>query len=441
MSTDSTTQSKTMFERFLHSQVAGSIFLMAFTVAALVWANSPWAEQYFALAKTKLGLSWGEQRYEHSLGHWIKDGLMAIFFFVVGLEIKREVVVGELSSLRRAALPVTAALGGAIVPALLYIALNGEGQGARGWGVPMATDIAFALGIMALFGSRAPTALKVFLTALAIADDLLAVLVIALFYTESINLVALGGVGLFLVLIVLAGRLGVRRISIYLLMMTAAWACMEASGVHATVAGVLIALVVPVRSLLDPDKFFAVTEQSLVELRELELTRESTLHDSKQRKALSRLYLASEDMMPAGIALEHQLHPIQSFLILPLFALFSAGVAFSATTFEGFPGSISLGIIIGLIVGKQVGITLFSWLAIRLGLADLPPGVTWFQLWAVSALAGIGFTMSIFVGDLAFADPALIDEAKIGIFIASLISGILGYLLLNKSLPKTAAGQ
>jgi len=426
-----------MFDRFLHSQVAGSMVLIAFAVAALVWANSPWADQYFALAKTKLGFSWSELSYKHSLAHWIKDGLMAIFFFVVGLEIKREVVVGELSSFRRAALPVTAALGGAITPAVIYLAINAGGDGIRGWGIPMATDIAFALGVLALFGSRVPIGLKVFLTALAIADDMLAVLVIAFFYTATINFVALGMAALFLLLIIGASWLGIRSMWIYILLMLGVWGSMEASGVHATVAGVLIALVIPVRAMIEPREFLSVSNRNLDLLQRSELTRESMLKDRGQREALEDMYVAAEDMIPPGIAFEHQLHPVQSFLILPLFALFSAGVAFTAEKFDAFPGPISVGIILGLIVGKQVGITLFSWLAIRSGYADMPKGVSWTQIWGVSALAGIGFTMSIFIDELAFVDPLQIDEAKIGIFVASLASGILGYLLLRKFLPKT----
>ena len=427
-----------MFERFLHSQVAGSVVLIAFTALALIWANSPWLESYFALAHTKIGVSWGEQSFKLSLAHWIKDGLMAIFFFVVGLEIKREIVVGELSSLRQAILPVTAAVGGAIVPAVIYLSINLGGEGTRGWGVPMATDIAFALGILALFGSRVPIGLKVFLTALAIADDMLAVIVIALFYTEQISLIAIISAGFFLFLIAGANKMGIRQMWIYILLMIAVWVSVEASGVHATVAGVLIAMLVPVRAMIEPAEFLSVSKENIDRLEDTELTRESMIKNPDQRKALEEMYVAAEDMIPPGIAFEHQLHPFQSFLILPLFALFAAGVTFSVETMETFPGAISLGIIVGLVIGKQLGITLFSWLAIRSGYAQIPKGVTWKQIWAVSALAGIGFTMSIFIGELAFKNPEFINEAKIGIFIASLTSGIIGYVLLQKYLPKAS---
>ena len=236
-----------MFDRFLHSQVASSGVLVFFALLALIWANSPWADQYFALAKIKLGFSLGDSAYVHSLGHWIKDGLMAIFFFVVGLEIKRELVVGELSSIRRAALPVSAAIGGAVVPALIYAFFNFGGPGSSGWGIPMATDIAFALGVLALFGSRVPIGLKVFLTALAIADDMLAVLVIALFYTAQINFIAIASALVFLALIFAANKAMVRQIGVYLILAFGTWVSIEASGIHATIAGVLVALLVPVK--------------------------------------------------------------------------------------------------------------------------------------------------------------------------------------------------
>lgn len=424
-----------MFERFLHSQVASSVVLIAFTVLAIGWANSPWTDRYFELAATEIGIYWGEHGLHHSLDHWIKDGLMAIFFFVVGLEIKREIVIGELSSFKRAALPVTAALGGAVMPAAIYLAFNFGSEGVRGWGVPMATDIAFALGVLALFGSRVPIGLKIFLTALAIADDMLAVLVIVFFYTEQVNAAALGLSGLFLFLIIGASRLGIRAMWVYILLMIAVWVSMEASGVHATVAGVLIALITPVRALIEPSEFIEVTRKNLERLQRTKLTRESMIENQAQRDALSEMEIAAEDMIPPGIAFEHQLHPVQAYLILPLFALFSAGVTFSAATLDAFPGSVGLGIVAGLVLGKPLGIMLFGWLATRSGYAEMPSGVTWPQLWAVSALAGIGFTMSIFIGELAFLDAARLDEAKIAIFVASLTSGILGCILLHKFLP------
>ena len=425
-----------MFDRFLHSQVVSSGVLVFFALLALIWANSPWADQYFALAKIKLGFSLGGSAYVHSLGHWIKDGLMAIFFFVVGLEIKRELVVGELSSIRRAALPVSAAIGGAVVPAIIYTFFNLGEPGSSGWGIPMATDIAFALGVLALFGSRVPIGLKVFLTALAIADDMLAVLVIALFYTAEINFLAVVSALVFLALIFAANKANVRQIGVYLILAFGTWVSIEACGIHATIAGVLVALLVPVRAMIGPEIFFKTTKSNLAKLEECELTRESMNTNERQRIAVNEIYLVAEDMTPPGIALEKQLHVFQAFLILPLFALFAAGVSFDTETLGDFPGPVALGVILGLFIGKQIGIVLASWVTVKAGVAGLPEGVSWMQIWASSALAGIGFTMSIFIGELAFTDPILISEAKVAIILASLAAGAWGAYLLNRFLPR-----
>ncbi len=430
-----------MFERFLHSQVFSSGVLVFSAVLALILANSPLADAYFAIAKTQIGFAFGEHAYSHTLAHWIKDGLMAIFFFVVGLEIKREIVVGELSSVRRAVLPVSAAFGGAIVPAIIYASFNFGGPGAAGWGIPMATDIAFALGVLALFGSRVPIGLKVFLTALAIADDLLAVVVIALFYTEGINLLAIFSALVFLALLYLMNRRRVRSLGLYLIVMIGVWLSLEASGVHATIAGVLIAMLIPVKSLIEPDHFVQTTRENLNKLENCELTRASLNQNKEQRSAVGEIYLAAEDMIPPGIAMEKQLHAIQAFLILPLFALFAAGVPFNAETLGNFPGPIAWGVMLGLVVGKQIGIMGATVIAVRSGAASLPTGVTWRHIWGASALAGIGFTMSIFIDDLAFVEQALIDEAKIAILIASLVAGVIGALMLNSFLPRAAENE
>jgi len=429
------TRPQGIFKWFARSEASGAIVLMFCTLIALAWANSSWSDGYFRLAQTYIGVSWGDATFKMSLSHWIQDGLMAVFFFVVGLEIKREIAVGELSTLRKAILPVGAALGGAIVPALIYLALNTSGAAARGWGVPMATDIAFALGILSLFGKRVPLGLKVFLTALAIADDLMAVLVIALFYTERIEVLALVVAGAFMVSIVVAGRLGVRQSWIYLLLALGAWAGVLASGIHATIAGVLVAMLVPVKAAIPPEQFFARARRRLAELEQSKLTESSAASDRCQLHALDDLFLAASDMRPAGITLEHALHPVQSFLILPLFALFSAGVRFDSGTMNGPGISLPLGIVLGLVLGKQIGVMLAVWLTVRGGQADLPEGVRWVHMWGASCLAGIGFTMSIFIGTLAFPDPAMIAEAKVGILIASLIAGLLGAGVLWKTLP------
>ncbi len=425
-----------VFEWFFHSEVSGSIVLMACAVLAMVLANSPWADQYFALANSYIGISWGETIFKLSLEHWIKDGLMAIFFFVVGLEIKRELVVGELSTLRQASLPVGAALGGAIVPAAIYLFFQLGGPGERGWAIPMATDIAFALGILALFGSRAPIGLKVFLSALAIADDMLAVSVIALFYTDQINLPALAVALLFMALIVLANRMRLRSTLIFVALAVGVWAGVLASGIHATVAGVLVALLVPVTAQRRPGEFVDFADAQLKKFHRSGATETSIITDKAQLKAIDSIYLAADDTRPPGVTLEHALHPVQSFVIVPLFALFAAGVPL-AGAFGGDGATVGLAVSSGLILGKPIGIMFASWLVVASGLGQLPDSVTWPQVLGVSALAGVGFTMSIFIGELAYTDVNIINQAKLGVLIGSLVSGAIGYLILNRFLPRT----
>jgi len=426
-----------MFQRFLHSQVMGSLILIATTIIALVWANSQWGDFYYELSHTYLGVHFGDWSFELSLSHWIKDGLMAIFFFVVGLEIKREIVVGELSSMDRAILPVCAALGGAIVPATIYALINTGGEAAAGWGIPMATDIAFALGVLSMFGSRVPLGLKVFLTALAIADDLLAVAVIAIFYTPEVNITILLFSFIPLGLMIILSRNGVRATWIYSVLAFIVWLDVLGSGVHATIAGVLVAMVIPVRPAIDPAEFTEKTSLLLAKISGKDNSLDALIHDAGRREKLEQLSLAVEDAIPPAIALEHSLHPLQSFVILPLFALFSAGVAFSPENLEGFPSGAGLGVILGLVIGKPLGVLLASWLVIKFARVELFD-VTLPQLIGAGCLAGIGFTMSIFVSELAFTTDAIIDQAKVGILIASVAAGILGAIVLNFALPRKA---
>jgi len=428
---------KNMFQRFLHSQVSGSLILIAATIIALVWANSQWGDFYYELSHTYMGVHFGDWSFELSLSHWIKDGLMAIFFFVVGLEIKREIVVGELSSPDKAMLPVCAALGGAIVPAAIYALVNTGGEAAAGWGIPMATDIAFALGVLSLFGSRVPLGLKVFLTALAIADDLLAVAVIAIFYTPEVNFTILLFSFIPLGLMIILNRNGVRATWIYSVLAFIVWLDVLGSGVHATIAGVLVAMVIPVRPAIDPAEFTEKTSLLLAKISGKDNSLDALIHDAGRREKLEQLSLAVEDAVPPGIALEHSLHPLQSFVILPLFALFSAGVAFSPENLEGFPSGAGLGVILGLVIGKPLGVLLASWLVIKFARVELFDG-TLPPLIGSGCLAGIGFTMSIFVSEPAFTTDAIIDQAKVGILIASVAAGILGAIVLNFALPRKA---
>lgn len=436
--TASTANRMTMFKEFFRSESSGAIVLLLSTLVALFWANSPWSGSYFDLVNTCIGVSWGSLTFKMSLGHWVADGLMVIFFFVVGLEIKRELVVGQLSSVKQAVLPVSAALGGMVAPALVYVFFNFRGGEINGWGVPMATDIAFALGILSLFGKRVPIGLKVFLAALAIADDLGAIMVIAIFYTENISGGALVFAGIFLALLAVANRLGIRQTWVYILLAIGAWAGVLASGIHATVAGVLVAMLVPVRATISPNEFLKRTRKRLAELESADLSRDSMVVDKAQMDALDDMYLAVEDMRPAGISLEHQLHPVQAFLILPLFALFKAGVPLGGDSLGALFSPVGLGVISGLFIGKQIGVTLFSFLAVRIGGGALPSGVSWKQIWGASCLAGVGFTMSIFIGELAFKNPNTLEDAKIAILVASLIAGVAGYIVLGRVLPRVA---
>jgi len=431
-------RSTAMFNRFFHSEVSGSFVLMACTIVALVWANSPWSQSYADFTHIEVGFSWGGASLYMSLQHWINDALMAIFFFVVGLEVKREISIGQLSTLRKAALPVSAAVGGMLIPATFYYAMNAGGPAAQGWGIPMATDIAFALGLLALFGSRAPIGLKVFLTALAIADDIGAVLVIAFFYTASLKFGALAVAGVFMLLIVGARAVGIRRSGIYLLLAVGVWLSVLTSGLHATIAGILVAMLVPIRAKIDPEQFMERARNRLAELESAVLTRDSMVDDKAQLHALDDIHETTGDMIPPGIALEHRLHPVQAFLILPLFALFNAGVYLGGDALGQTTDPIAVGIILGLVLGKQIGVVGFSWISIKSGLADLPDGVSWPHIWGASCLAGVGFTMSLFIAELAFDDPIQIGKAKLGILEASLVAGALGYWILSRSLPKAA---
>jgi len=419
------------FQDFAHKQSSGGILLIVATAVALTWANSPLGESYAALWHTKLTVGVGDASITKDLTHWINDGLMAVFFLVVGLEIKREVLVGELSSVRNAALPVAAALGGAVVPAAIYLAINAGTEGAAGWGIPMATDIAFALGVLALLGERAPIALKVFLTALAIVDDIVAVLVIALFYTSEISWGALGVGGLFLVALIAANLIGVGRTFVYALLGVGLWLTFLLSGVHATIAGVLLALTVPAVSFINPGAFLERSRYVLDRFEKAGEKGENVLSNEERQAALHALNHAAYKLEPPLHELEHALHPWVVFAIMPLFALANAGVPLGGGIVEALTSPVSLGIAAGLVVGKQIGVTLFAWLAVRSGVAELPQGIGWRHVYGAGWLAGIGFTMSLFISDLAFSDGSLVDAAKLGILAASLIAGVVGWTILR----------
>lgn len=379
---------------FLGEEAAGGVLLMAAAAVALVVANSPLAADWERLWHTQMGLEVGGQAWSMSLLHWVNDGLMAVFFLVVGLEIKRELRMGELRDPHRALVPIVAAAAGAVVPALIYLALNMGGPGANGWGIPMATDIAFALGVLAIVGSRVPAPLKVFLTTLAIVDDLIAVVVIAVFYTNNIDLLGVTEAVVCLALLVIANRRGVTSLPVYGVLGIALWLGVLASGVHATIAGVLLACTVP-----------AVVGDTPADGRPI-------------RSPL--------------IALERRLHPWSAFLIVPLFALGNAGVRLTGGL-EAMAQPVTLGIVLGLVLGKPIGILGATWLVGRLTRTPLPAGVTRGQMGALGVLAGIGFTMSLFVADLAQLGTDGLRDAKLGILGASLVAGVVGWIAMRRA--------
>ncbi|HEV2149435.1 MAG TPA: Na+/H+ antiporter NhaA [Longimicrobiaceae bacterium] len=421
----------TPFQRFARVESSGGIVLILCTLIALVLANSPLAESYHHLWETDLEIGWANYEFHLTFHHFINDGLMAVFFFLVGLEIKREVLVGELASVKRAALPIAAAVGGMVVPALVYAALNAGGPGASGWGIPMATDIAFALGVLALLGPRAPLALKVFLAALAIVDDIGAVLVIAFFYTAGVSWTALLAAAAFLAAMVAANRLGVRTPLVYLLLGIGLWAAFLASGIHATVAGVLSAMAIPARNRIDTAEFLDRGRHLMEEFDAAGVEGADVLTNHGQQTVIQAIESTCEAAQSPLQRIEHDLQPWVAFIIIPLFALANAGVHLSGNVAEAFAHPVTLGVILGLVVGKPIGITLFSWAAVRAGLATRPEGITWRALHGVSWLGGIGFTMSLFIATLAFPTGAMVDEAKMGILAASLVAGIVGWLLLR----------
>ncbi len=420
------------FQRFAGREAAGGILLLACSVAALVWANSPWAEFYSRIWHIPLTIGFGVFNLNYDLHFWIDDGLMAIFFFLVGLEIKRELLAGELASPRRAALPLLAAAGGVAVPALLYFAINSGGPGAGGWGIAMATDIAFAIGVMALLGARVPLGLKVFLTALAIVDDIAAVLVIAVFYTAHLAWGPLAGAVCCLLLALAANRLGVRHPLPYALIGAVLWFTVLQSGVHATIAGVLLAFMIPSGKVLDQTAFLKEGRAVLDHFEAASQTEPfHFLADIEQQSAIEALRVACEKMQPPLHRLEHALHPWVTFVIMPLFALANAGVSVpGGDLVKLVVQPITLGVIIGLVLGKPLGVTLAARLAVRLRQASLPANVTWQHIHGAGGLAGIGFTMSLFMAGLSFSDDTQLTEAKLGILIASLCAGLIGSIVL-----------
>jgi Na+:H+ antiporter, NhaA family len=423
---------------FLHKEASGGILLIICTVIAFVWANSPWSDSYHHLWHTYINIDLGNiLNLNYSLHHWINDGLMAVFFFTVGLEIKRELLVGELSSMQKASLPIAGAIGGMVVPAILYLIINSGTEGAGGWGIPMATDIAFVVGIMALLGSRIPLTLKIFVLALAIADDIGAVLIIAIFYTAEISAAALIIAGIVLFLLIILNRLGTKSLIPYTLFGIILWLAFLKSGVHATIAGVLLAFTIPASSRFNTKEFSDRVWQLIQKFDETGDHWKNVLNNAERQHDVMAIENSCEKVLTPLQRFEHGLHPWVAFFIIPIFALANAGVTLAGfDILNALISPISLGIIVGLFIGKQLGIFVFSYFAVKLKLATLPEGVNWKNLYGAGILAGIGFTMSLFIAGLAFADPALLDLSKIGVLAGSLLSGIVGYTYLKAAPEK-----
>lgn len=417
------------FERFIKRTTAGGIILVVTVAVSLVLANTSVGRLVFAVWEQPVGIGIADLNLEMTLHQWVNDGLMTFFFLLVGLELKRELMVGELSSFRDAALPIVAAFGGMVVPALIYWFMNPEGPAARGWGIPMATDIAFAVGILVLVSRRVPPGLVVFLTALAIADDLGAVLVIALFYTGQLSFPALFAAALLLILLFVLNRGGIRHPIPYGLMGIPLWFALLKSGVHPTIAGILLACSIPAKPAFTPPEFAKRIERLQKELRE-----ESTdPYACEHVMGCPKMVAVAENMEKASRAvqsplqrLEHALNPWVTFVVLPVFAFSNLGIDFSKLQWSAAVSPVTLGVLLGLAPGKLIGITLFSMLAVGLGIGRLPRNVTWRQIIGIGCLGGIGFTMSLFVSNLAFGTPVNLEEAKIGILASSMIVAPIG---------------
>jgi len=417
-------------QEFTRLAASGGLMLLIFSALALFWANSPFADSYADFWQTELGISTGALHLERTLLEWVNEGLMVIFFFVLGLEIKREVTAGELASTRKAALPIAAAAGGMIVPALIFAAFNFSNPIAiEGWAIPVATDIAFTLGVLTLLGGRVPLSLKIFFTAMAIADDVGGILVIALFYTSEINVSALFVAAAFFVGLLILNRWRVFSPLPYSLLGIGLWLAFLNSGVHPTLAGVLLAAVIPTRSPANVKRLMAQTDTVL--------NRYEYDDTERREQALVRsLKTILDRMEPPAQRLEHELQPWVTYLILPIFALANAGVSFVGGDGVGLLNPVSLGIIFALVLGKPIGVGVFAYLAAKLGVAEKPPDIGWRQFFSASVLAGIGFTISIFIAQAAFQDPGLLSNAKIGILAGSILAGGIGWALLSWTSPR-----
>ncbi len=430
------TRIQSAFLDFFQASSSAGIVIICFTAIAMVWINSPLGASYVEFLHQELEFTIAGLHLHFTFEHFVNDALMVVFFLVVGLEIKREMLIGELSSLKKAMLPMIGAVFGMVFPAVIYATLNAGTPAIRGWGVPVATDIAFALGFLALLGKRVPLGLKVFLAALAIVDDLLSVLVIAVFYSGDLNMLMLLWAAIVTAVLYLGNRIGIHSIKFYIIGGLLLWYFVLQSGVHATIAGVILALTIPVNRKLTRQSFFRKVHDMVLDVMR---TPEDERRDSDESDVIHALEKMSERVQSPLARIEHGLQPYVAFLIMPIFALANSGVAVTESMVAGLSSNLSLGIILGLVVGKQVGITLAAWLSLKLGWAELPAHTSLKHIYGVSLLCGIGFTMALFVAHLAYLDPANLQSAKLSILLGSTISAIAGYMYLGRTLPKTPA--
>lgn len=422
----------TPLEEFIHRQTTSGVLLMICAVIALIIANSSLHNEYEHLLHTEIGVTMGTFEFSLSIHHWINEGLMAAFFFIMGLELKRELIVGELSSPKQALLPIMAAIGGMVIPALAYVALNTSGDGIKGWGIPMATDIAFAIGALSLLGQRIPKNLITFLIALAIVDDLGAVAVIALFYTESINLVALSYAAVCTLLLMALNMGGIRRPLPYAGVGALLWIAMLTSGIHATIAGILVAFMIPIHPKFKPKVFIERVKESTIKMQKAMADSDDIIHNNRFRALVTSLGDGVRLVQAPAQRLEHTLHLPVAYLVIPIFALANAAIPIEFSGFSQYlQDPIALGVLAGLLLGKPLGIAGMTWLTVKLGWADLPSGLNMKHILGVGLLGGIGFTMSIFIADLGFAgSPEDLLMAKTGILLASALAGFSGFFWL-----------
>ncbi|MBR5856787.1 MAG: Na+/H+ antiporter NhaA [Bacteroidales bacterium] len=434
-----TLEARNFFNQFIHNESIGGILLLICAIVSLVCANMPSLDFVHELWHKDAGITIGNFSITMRIGHWINDGLMAIFFFVVGLEIKREMLVGELSSFKHAALPIFAAVGGMIVPAVIYFLFNNGTPSVNGWGIPMATDIAFALGILSLLGKRVPVGLKVFLTALAIVDDLGAIIVLAIFYpTHTLHFDMLAYAALVVGFLMILNRNKVRSVLLYIIPGLLLWWLILQSGIHATIAGVILAMTIPSRTVINEVKFFVRVKHLLGKFKEASNSEVEVLANPKQQYIIHQIDKHVEEINPLMHKFEASLHPWTTFLIMPLFALANSGVEITWRLFTSPVPAVATGIFFGLLLGKPIGIFLFSLLSVKLGIAELPQGTRWRQIFALGMIAGIGFTMSIFIDSLAFKDINLINLGKATILITSTLAAVLGLLAMMVTCKKEA---